>query len=135
VSGKLHAPADLLSRNKHPVPIEYESGWTLQPTWTTGEEKILDPTGTPTPSPQTCYTDCAIPAPVSLIVGVENVLIHRFIMFMSVSGWSERLSRKIKTRRLCAVVLVQRSHDIIYKEVFTTQRTSVFPFNLLNTKA
>jgi hypothetical protein len=33
-----------------PVPIGYEVGWTPEPVWATWEEKILDLTGTRTPT-------------------------------------------------------------------------------------
>jgi hypothetical protein len=59
-SCKLHAPAALTPGKESPVPIGQEAG---RPQSRSGrhEENILDPTGTPIPTPQV-----AIPTPVEL---------------------------------------------------------------------
>jgi hypothetical protein len=62
VGGQLHAPT-ALPRERDPVPIVQEAGWTLGPVWAT--EKNLAPTGIRSPDRLALasrYTDHAIPA-------------------------------------------------------------------------
>jgi hypothetical protein len=54
VGGELSAsrPGRFTSGKESPVAIVQEVGWTPELIWTIGEVKILDPTGTRTPTPR-----------------------------------------------------------------------------------
>jgi hypothetical protein len=83
VSGELYAPASLPPGKEAAVPIGWGQGGPQSRSGRRGEEKILDPTGTRTPTPQSSSPwPVAIPNTIArlLIVEVNKLTLFQFFL-------------------------------------------------------
>jgi hypothetical protein len=76
VSGQIHAPAALPPRKKHPLPLGRRSGGLQSRSGRLGEEKILDPTGTRTP------TSSVVQFVASRCIAIPDLLVYMYIKYI-----------------------------------------------------
>jgi hypothetical protein len=108
VSGQLNAPAALPPGKVPPrYPLDRRLGGPQSRSGRRGEEKILDPTGTPqTPSPVSRYTDYAIPCRAALFRICSYIYIAHIVNTVLLAVCSILVSFNKGIETMCLYVVV-----------------------------